>query len=153
MQASGPHPHTPQHHCDFWAMSSITGFHFRCSPTTKEMTSAGDIARVYLPRAAIFLWRSGSVTTLRRSLLAFLIMLSGVPIGATRTCQPVAEKSGIMSATVGTLGNSARGFSEATAMALTEPDSTAPAIPEYPSIINATRPLTTSLIACAGPPV
>src|SRR5262249_39424923 len=50
-----------------FAMSSSTGFHLRCSACTKVMASAGDIARVQLPRVAIFFLKSGSVTTLRRS--------------------------------------------------------------------------------------
>ena len=72
-------------------------------------------------RHLVFL-KSGSVTTLRRSSLILSIIRWGVPTGATRTCQPVAEKTRIVSAMVGRPRNSARRSSDATAMALTEPD-------------------------------
>src|SRR5215470_5878802 len=76
------------------------------------------------PRAA-----QASVGSARSHALAahpsslILVMIGwGVPTGATRICQPVAEKPGKISATVGRPGNSARGSSDATAIALTEPD-------------------------------
>ena len=47
-----------------------------------------------------------------------------------QACHPVAEKSGIVSATVGRSGNSGRRLSDATAIALIAPDWIAPAMPE-----------------------
>src|SRR5579862_7136830 len=76
--------------------------------------------------------KSGSVTTLLRSALTLLMIGAGVPSGATITCQPVAEKPGIVSATVGRSGNSGRRSADATAITLTDPALTAATIPEYP---------------------
>ena len=43
-------------------------------------------------------------------------------MGATKTAQPVAWKPGMVSATVGTSGNSAKRLAEATAISLIKPD-------------------------------
>jgi hypothetical protein len=55
---------------------------------------------------------------------------SGVPFGATMTCQPVAAKPGIVSATVGRSGNSGRRLADATAINFASPLFTAAATPE-----------------------
>ena len=75
------------------------------------------------PRAASLSLISGLTSTARRSSLILRTIASGVPTGATTHCQPTATKPGSVSATVGKSGRCGRRFSEATANALSWPDS------------------------------
>jgi hypothetical protein len=60
---------------------------------------------------------------------------------------PWLKNQVLFSDTVGTFVKSAGRLADATAIKFTKPDRTAPAMPEYPSMMMLTRPVATSLIA------
>ena len=85
------------------------------------VTSAGDIATSSRPSLASRSLASGSLSALIKASFALRTMPVGVPTGATNTCQPEAAKPGMVSATVGRSGKSAKRLGDATASGLTVP--------------------------------
>ena len=83
----------------------ITLPHFSVSSAMNLANAAGELANTVEPRSAIRAFIVGSARPTLISRLSLSMISTGVLLGATMPCQPLASKPGTDSATVGTSGN------------------------------------------------
>ena len=126
----------------------MTGFH-NCRSLPNEIA---ELLRGHRTRREAklveFLLDVGPVENLAQVDAHFCTIEDGVPGGATRTNHPDAANPCTVSDTVARSGRDAKRAGDATASNLTCPPARGPA---RPSMIIGTRPLITSLMACALP--